>query len=158
MLVPVGNGEDTIMSRARAKIRAKENVDKGHFSFSVRSAEQAHEGGPTQYLIATRYAQIRSGIFGRIGEYTWGGSGNATRFGAQLFAALRRMPGVEPSLNNWTPHVLGLYVDIDAMSEPPKCRHSVQDLPENICVVIEQVILENRGPIQRLAEYLRRLF
>ncbi len=148
---------DTPPQDARAQAAA--TIQKGNADFRVVSA------GPSvnesqMYVVSVPMAVMRSGPFGWISRAITSTWGKPTKFGDDLFYTLRNLDGVEPSLNNDMPHIMIIHVENSKAGTPPQggFYYSSRGLGADACEAIEMVILRNHGPIQRFAEWLRRLF
>lgn len=137
--------------------QARYNVDNGNLDFKVVMSTDWKDG-KRLYVVATPKALMRSGVFGWIQHAITATWGKPTKFGNDLFHTLNAIEGVGPSLDNDMPHILQLSVEETTGKGQFAAMHVAHGLPEVVCVEIEAAILRNDGLIQRLSEWLRRLF
>jgi hypothetical protein len=131
--------------------QAVDNVSNGNASFHVLGVSSS-TNGVTYYLVSVPRALVRNGMFGRTTQ------GSRTRFGDDLFDTLRAMKGIDVGFDHDVPHLLTVITEPGMTEGPPSgFSRSSRGLPGSVCFAVEGAILRNNGPVQRFAEWLRRL-
>jgi len=99
---------------------ARRVVNRGNADFRVVTTETVtpSDASGTRFLIQVPLHVMRDGIFGPLATAV-GANGKATKFGNDLFDTLRRLDGVEPSLDHDMPTSVMVFVDSSVHEEPP---------------------------------------
>lgn len=135
--------------------RAQTLMDKGHLDFKVLAATKGKIF--TVYIVQVPMVASRSGIWGWVRKAATGRWGIPTAFGRDLCTAVRRQKA-EATPDNDAPHLVYISVRNDETGMPPRnLVVSSKGLREDICVAVQEAILRNRQPLQRLTEWIRRL-
>jgi len=139
---------------------ARRVVTRGNADFRVVTTETVtpSDASGTRFLIQVPLHVMRDGIFGPLATAV-GANGKATKFGNDLFDTLRRLDGVEPSLDHDMPTSVMVFVDSSVHEEPPPggFRYKAHGLPASVCYSIQEAIMRHSTRTRRLLEYIRRI-
>ncbi len=127
---------------------AASQVSDGNADFEVIAAHNGPEMSHWRIYVITLPMSISRGGPRYV---------RSTKFGLDLHEAFRKLSGVNMLTSDSGNYTLTIEVASTVADEPmPGFRYRSKGLPANVAVTIQEVILRNRGPIQRLAEAIRR--
>jgi hypothetical protein len=143
------------MSRTVTQDAAARVVTAGNANFQVTPVALTKGSDKKCYLVVLPLTTMRDGLFGPFNNAI-GGNGRSTRFGSELFDALRAIPGVEPSLDRRLRDGVTIVVGPDVTEEPPEgFWYQSHGLPASVCYAIQQQIMRHSTRTRFMLEYLR---
>lgn len=133
---------------------ALEALKNGNPDFVVLASYREHDY--TAYVVSLPQAATHFGLLGKFYRGSLRMSYKSTKFGWDLYQRLTVRDGVEVWLTA-NPHTVTICFDSMVNDPEPLLAHQLRGFPAWAAVAVQASIKANRGPLQRLAEYVRRI-